>query len=143
MRGIDDLKKWSEETAEFVVEKKTDGNKSPTEKTADQPKKSVPEEIDLLGLDEPASKPIAQPPTKPVEHSMEDVSMKKQFPAPPAKKPEGPMTTSDQDFDLLGGDFTPTSKLFDTSGRTAKSAKAAPRLPPWKEPLLEPFDHPA
>jgi hypothetical protein len=128
MRGIDDLKKWSEETAEFVVEKKTDGNKSPTEKTADQPKKSVPEEIDLLGLDEPASKPIAQPPTKPVEHSMEDVSMKKQFPAPPAKKPEGPMTTSDQDFDLLGGDFTPTSKPVPQAGGQIAQPKPVSNL---------------
>lgn len=110
MKGIDDLKKWSEETAEYVVDKKSNGAQGQGEKAPVPEKKNAPEEIDLLGLDEPAPKPTQTQPQSNIAINKDDGTSKPKFPTPPIKKEGGAQAHVEQEIDLLGNDFTPSPK---------------------------------
>jgi hypothetical protein len=109
MKGIDDLKKWSEETTEYVVDKKSNGAQHISEKVPSPIKKNVPEEIDLLGLDEPAPKPSQTQPITNTNVVNDEGSSRSKLPAPPLKK-QDVQNHPDAELDLLGGDFTQNQK---------------------------------
>lgn len=124
MRGIDDLKKWSEETAEYVVEKKADANKGQGDTPTSASKANVPQEIDLLGLDDIAPIPAQSQPTSTLNQTNKGESTKTNLPAPPLKK-QNASKTVDMEIDLLGGDFggNPTSQ---SDGQTMEVSKPMP-----------------
>ena len=111
MRGIEDLKKWSEETAEHVV---VVNNKVPESPAT--PSKPVPEEIDLLGLDSTLPKPVpVLPPVQPaleMGDKAEPVNKFKMAP-PPTKQEQKPHQGHPQivEMDLLGSDTLSTPAM--------------------------------
>jgi hypothetical protein len=111
MRGIDDLKKWSEETAEHVIHVENGNDKIPKAGEQPAPKKPVPEEIDLLGLDDFAPSPPkqTQQPRQEIMDDKPDVQNKNKFGPPPSK--DGQKTApqpAPAELDLLGLDAGPT-----------------------------------
>lgn len=104
MKGIDSLKKWSEETNEYVIgdKKGTDVQKGTSEKNG-APKDTV-EEIDLLGLGEETPQSLSQQLTTQTG-GQGTSSSKNKLPPPPGSTIQQKPAQSEDNFDLLGTDF--------------------------------------
>lgn len=101
MKGIDSLKKWSEETNEYVIDKKDGNGAQGGEKDS---KKDPADEIDLLGLGDEV---LPSPPKQgEAQINANDASISKnKLPPPPGSKAEKKPAQNEDNFDLLGTDF--------------------------------------
>ena len=95
MRGIDDLKKWSDETQDYVIDEKQPARAAPVQPVQPDKADNRADEMDLLGLDLLAAAPQKQA-APPKQDLLEIDLLGNDYPQAPRPAPAAP-----NNFDLF------------------------------------------